>query len=224
MCQDYLASLMREVDHAALSRSGVRLVVIGCGSYGLIRSYRQIFRLPYELFVDASPGQALYRALRMGQVSSGTQRGHPVGSYVRHGAVSGLAMVVAHALRVGMPVWERGGDASQLGGEFVLGPGLSCTYAHRMQSTAGHAPIEDVLAAAGVRAARKGPGAVAVRPSISPPLMHGVGGRDAKVLSVVREEACGACGACESCAEALNIDLESTASGEWSIILTGQAV
>ncbi|KAH9995631.1 hypothetical protein BJV74DRAFT_717881, partial [Russula compacta] len=153
MCQDYLASVMREVDHAALFRSGVRLVVIGCGSYGLIRSYRQIFRLPYELFVDASPGQMLYRALGMGHVLSGIQKGrssaeHGVGSYVRHGAVSGLAMVVAHALRVGMPVWERGGDASQLGGEFVLGPGLTCTYVHRMQSTAGHAPIVDVLVAA----------------------------------------------------------------------------
>ncbi|KAH9954032.1 hypothetical protein BC827DRAFT_1144861 [Russula dissimulans] len=228
MCQDYLASVMREVDHAALARSGVRLVVIGCGSYGLIRSYRQIFHLPYELFVDGSPGQMLYRTLRMGRVSSGAHKAHPAGSYVRHGAVSGLAMVVAHALRVGMPVWERGGDASQLGGEFVLGPGLSCTYAHRMQSTAGHAPIVDVLAAAGVRAARRGagagPGAVAGRPNISPPLKYGVGGRDAKVLSVVREEACGACGACEICAEALNIDLESTASGEWSIVLTGQAV
>jgi len=97
-----------------------------------------------------------------------------------------------------------------------------------MQSTAGHAPIGDVLAAAGVRAARRGPGAgpeaASTRPSISPPLKHGVGGRDAKVLSVVREEACGACGACESCAETLNIDLESTASGEWSFILTGRAV
>ena len=41
MCQDYLASVMRDVDHAALARSGVRLVVIGCGSYGLIRSYRR---------------------------------------------------------------------------------------------------------------------------------------------------------------------------------------
>jgi hypothetical protein len=37
--------------------------------------------------------------------------------------MGGLAMVVAHALRVAMPVWERGGDAAQLGGEFVLGPG-----------------------------------------------------------------------------------------------------
>ena len=137
---------MRDVDHAVLARSGVRLIVIGCGSYGLIRSYRrthppitligvhltiifaEIFRLPYELFVDTSPGQILYRTLGMGHIPPGTQKVRPLteneaGSYVRHGAVSGLAMVVAHALRVGMPVWERGGDASQLGGEFVLGPG-----------------------------------------------------------------------------------------------------
>jgi hypothetical protein len=32
---------MRDADHAALVRSGVRLIVIGCGSYGLIRSYRR---------------------------------------------------------------------------------------------------------------------------------------------------------------------------------------
>ena len=32
---------MRDVDHAVLARSGVRLIVIGCGSYGLIRSYRR---------------------------------------------------------------------------------------------------------------------------------------------------------------------------------------
>jgi MinD superfamily P-loop ATPase len=48
--------------------------------------------------------------------------------------------------------------------------------------------------------------------------------RDAKVLSVVREEACGACGACEGCAEAMNIDLEPTASGEWNFVVTGNAL
>ena len=219
----------------------------------------EIFRLPYELYVDASPGQALYRALGMGHSRSSahktrpTTEGSATGSYVRHGAVSGLAMVVRHALRVAMPVWERGGDAAQLGGEFVLGPGyvpkppcifpflmiprLSCTYAHRMQSSAGHAPIVDVLAAAGVRPARKnaGGGPVAPPPSASASAAiqsaaAGVGtpstrpnerGREAKVLSVVREEACGTCGSCEGCAEALNIDLESTASGEWSMVVTG---
>jgi hypothetical protein len=96
-----------------------------------------------------------------------------------------------------------------------------------MQSTDGHVPIVDVLAAAGVRAPRRvagaglGPGTA--RPNISLPLERGPDVRDAKALSVVREEACGTCGACEGCAEALNIDLESTASGEWSVVVTGKA-
>jgi hypothetical protein len=94
-----------------------------------------------------------------------------------------------------------------------------------MQNTAGHAPIVDVLAAAGVRAARKVPG-VGLRPSISLPLERerGADARDAKVLSVVREEACGTCGTCEGCAEALNIELESTGSGDWSVVVTGKAL
>jgi hypothetical protein len=105
-----------------------------------------------------------------------------------------------------------------------------------MQGTTGHAPILEVIAAAGVRATRKeavavlGVGVLAaaastsgmtVRSNVGLPLERSGGGRDTKVLSVVREEACGACGTCEVCAEALIIDMESTASGEWSIVLTG---
>jgi len=79
------------------------------------------------------------------------------GSYVRHGIMSGIAMVVRNALRVGMPVWERGGDVAQLGGEFVLGPGFECSFAHRMTNTRNHTPITDVLAAAGVRVMTESP-------------------------------------------------------------------
>lgn len=102
---------------------------------------------------------------------------HAKQNYVKHGLMGGFAMVVRHALRVGMPVWERGGDAAQLGGEFVLGPGcvlltrsvvlrvpflmyicssrcsyhrLTCMYAHRMRTRRGHEPILTVLSAAGV--------------------------------------------------------------------------
>lgn len=45
------------------------------------------------------------------------------GAYVRHGLLGGIAMVVRNALKVALPVWEKGGDVTQLGGEFVLGPG-----------------------------------------------------------------------------------------------------
>lgn len=45
------------------------------------------------------------------------------GEYIKHGLMSGIAMVVMNAVKSGMPVWEKGGDISQLGGEFILGPG-----------------------------------------------------------------------------------------------------
>ena len=45
------------------------------------------------------------------------------GGYAKHGLMSGFAMVVVRAIKVGMPVWEKGGDPGQLGGEFVFGPG-----------------------------------------------------------------------------------------------------
>jgi len=45
------------------------------------------------------------------------------GGYVKHGLMSGIAMVVVRAFKVGMPIWEKGGDVGQLGGEFVFGPG-----------------------------------------------------------------------------------------------------
>lgn len=45
------------------------------------------------------------------------------GPYVRHGTVRGIGMVVKHAIKTGMPVWKQGGEITQLGGEFVLGPG-----------------------------------------------------------------------------------------------------
>lgn len=50
-------------------------------------------------------------------------RRHTDGGYVKHGLMSGIAMVFVRALKVGMPVWEKGGDLNQLGGEFVFGPG-----------------------------------------------------------------------------------------------------
>ncbi|KAJ7158440.1 hypothetical protein C8R46DRAFT_1195021 [Mycena filopes] len=85
-------------------------------------------------------------------------------SYITHSALGGVGAVLLRALRAGMPVWERGGDVRLLGGEFVFEvgppdtststtnstPTLRCTYAHRMQTTRGHASVARVFAAAGI--------------------------------------------------------------------------
>lgn len=116
-----MTSVTQNASPAALGRAGVRLVIISNGSYKMIKAYRRIFRSPFALYVD--PTLQVYRAMGM---TLRTLDGGPEsekGQYVKHGTVRGIAMVVGNAVKVGMPVWEDGGDIEQLGGEFVLGPG-----------------------------------------------------------------------------------------------------
>ncbi|KAF8071747.1 hypothetical protein FPV67DRAFT_894675 [Lyophyllum atratum] len=175
LCQDYISSVVETVQPGVMFASEgegegggserVDLVVISNGAPAFISKYRQVFGLSCQVYTD--PALAVYTALGMARavpsqsqlqctaVGEGSDVCTPPsvqdGGYVRHGMVGGIAMVLVRALKAGMPVWEKGGDIHQLGGEFVLGPGLKCTYAHRMQSPKGHAPIRDVLFAAGIR-------------------------------------------------------------------------
>ncbi|KAG5651344.1 hypothetical protein H0H81_009007 [Sphagnurus paluster] len=174
-----VAAANNQLQHLAVAETGekVDLVIISNGAHAFIPKYRQLFGLKCEMYTD--PDLRVYHALGMGRTAATSPRsssadhaeaclapdstcsinnvnigpdpqGITDGGYVRHTLVGGIAMVVARALKNGMPVWEKGGDIQQLGGEFVLGPGLTCTYAHRMQSPKGHAPIRDVFDAAGV--------------------------------------------------------------------------
>ena len=122
----------------------VRFVVVSNGAHGMIAKYRQIFGLSFKVYTD--PSLALYQALGMGRDgdiklhhnqqthkystsvgSSMSEKNSDIsskpGEYVKHSLMGGIAMVVMRAFKVGMPLWEKGGDINQLGGEFVFGPG-----------------------------------------------------------------------------------------------------
>ncbi|KZT53515.1 hypothetical protein CALCODRAFT_440019 [Calocera cornea HHB12733] len=145
LCQDYMFSISRGVDPLALRRSGVDLVIISNGSPKMIKSYRELFQCPFPLYTD--PSRKLYQALGMTlrTLEAGPNSEKP--DYVQHGSVGGMMMVLKHAMK--MPLGNAG-DIKQLGGEFCLGPGLHCDYAHRMTTTRSHAPIQTVLDASGV--------------------------------------------------------------------------
>ncbi|KAJ7188042.1 AhpC/TSA antioxidant enzyme-domain-containing protein, partial [Mycena filopes] len=145
LCQDYMFSISRNVSPEVLSEAGIQLVIVSNGSHDMIKSYRRIFRTPFALYTD--PTHKVYNAL--GMTLQTLEKG-PRGNYVRHGMMSGIGMVVVNAVKVGMPVWKEGGDISQLGGEFILGPGLTCSWVHRMRYTRSHVPILQVIEAAGV--------------------------------------------------------------------------
>lgn len=93
--------------------------------------------------------------LRSTNTGSAAERGHYVSTSPSF-ARALRDVVTRHRM---LPIFERGGDASQLGGEFILGPGLTgseggCHFAHRMRHTRGHAPILDVVGRSGVVTAK----------------------------------------------------------------------
>ena len=151
-CQDYMTSLT-SLAHPDMMFSGptaaetkscneqdrVQLVVISNGAHTLISKYKRLFALPFSVYTD--PSLALYTALGMGVAGQRNPATPPIhaalhekagskekakivdGGYARHGVITGLAMVIGRAIKVGMPVWGNCGDVRQLGGEFILGPG-----------------------------------------------------------------------------------------------------
>lgn len=66
----------------------------------------------------------VYSALGMTMRTTDGGPSNECGEYVKRGLVGGIAMVLKNAVKSRLPVWEKGGDIKQLGGEFVLGPGF----------------------------------------------------------------------------------------------------
>jgi hypothetical protein len=130
-------AISKDVDPKALRAAGLDLIIISNGSYNMIKSYRreslvrshsrtnesptEIFGCPYAVYTD--PALQLYKTLGMTLKTLNTGPKPKKQSYVNHGRISGIAMVLMNAIKFGVPMWDKGGDLSQLGGEFILGPG-----------------------------------------------------------------------------------------------------
>ncbi|CAE6393917.1 unnamed protein product [Rhizoctonia solani] len=146
LCQDYMSSIVHLTEPSLVEKAGVKLVIIGNGSPGMIKSYKtDIFKCPYEMYTD--PDRELYSALGMTLRTTDAGSDDEKGSYVKHGTFTGTMLVLKRALK--MPL-ANAGDIKQLGGEFILGPGLNCSFASRMHTTRSHTPIRNLLQAAGV--------------------------------------------------------------------------
>ncbi|KZS98511.1 hypothetical protein SISNIDRAFT_481241 [Sistotremastrum niveocremeum HHB9708] len=151
MCQDYMRVVANEAIKENLDKARVNLVIIGCGSPAMIKSYLAMHKLDYPIYTD--PTLELYHALGMTLESTDAGSVPPPGHghYVQHGVASGTIAVIGRAIRHGMPLLADGGKIGQLGGELIVGPGLRCGFAHRMSTTAGHTPVRHLLIRAGVQ-------------------------------------------------------------------------
>ncbi|KDR86128.1 hypothetical protein GALMADRAFT_54116 [Galerina marginata CBS 339.88] len=147
-CQLYVENLAA-IPQAALDQAGVKIVVVGCGDYQPIASYAETTRFTGPFFAD--PTRKLYHALGMdSETLQVTPANEQKRSYLTMGAFSNIAMSlwrgpIKHPSLVG-----KNGNISQNGGEFIFGPGNTCSFASRMQHTEDHIEVADLVKEAGI--------------------------------------------------------------------------
>ncbi|KAH8111977.1 AhpC/TSA antioxidant enzyme-domain-containing protein [Phellopilus nigrolimitatus] len=148
MCQAYVSQLAA-VSEKSLSEVGVKIVVIGCGEWQLIDNYKKDTGFTGDIYAD--PSRELYRKLNMTvETLAGTPAGEQKRSYVT-GALSNVLKSiwrgpVSHPLHMG-----KQGNISQLGGDFIFGPGNTCQFAYLMKHTQDHVEVAELMEAAGVK-------------------------------------------------------------------------
>ncbi|KAF9517025.1 hypothetical protein BS47DRAFT_1291551 [Hydnum rufescens UP504] len=150
LCQDYIRSVIDNASEEALDHSGVKLVIIGNGSPAMAKAYKgmpsyNVFQCPYPIYVD--PTRAVYNALGMTRRTLNSGAESEKCTYVRHGTLGSIGMALKNAFK--MPI-GKAGNPGQLGGEFLLGPGIRAEYAHRMSTTRSHTSIKRLLQLANV--------------------------------------------------------------------------
>ncbi|KAJ3783083.1 hypothetical protein GGU11DRAFT_758455 [Lentinula aff. detonsa] len=139
-CQLYVSQLTSE--YAKLSKAfeeaHIDVIVIGCGDWQPIENY-------------SDPSLSVFHGLGMNsQTLARTPTGEKKASYITKGIIEGSLWSIWKALKNPLLIGKQG-NIAQLGGEFILGLGNQCIFAHRMRHTEDHAEVLDLLDRAGFR-------------------------------------------------------------------------
>ncbi|KAH9926481.1 AhpC/TSA antioxidant enzyme-domain-containing protein [Fomitopsis serialis] len=146
-CQQYVMQLA-EVPQESLQQAGVRLVVIGCGDWQPIQNYCDTTGFKGEMYAD--PSRALYTALGLVESLDVTPSGQEKRSYITRSLLrNALRSILQGPLKTPQHIGKQG-KISQLGGDFVFGPGETCSFASRMRHTEDHIEVADLMRTAGV--------------------------------------------------------------------------
>ncbi|KAK4051180.1 hypothetical protein OIV83_003002 [Microbotryomycetes sp. JL201] len=141
LCMNFLSFLKSRVSPQDLADANVKLIVIGNGDWSMIKGYREMLELPYPVYADAE--KKTYNALGMTKRTLDAGKFDKPPEYIVRGMFSNVVGSIKSAFRIG--------KLKQIGGEFVFGPRNQVLYAHRMENTRGHAPLAEIMAAAGVK-------------------------------------------------------------------------
>lgn len=145
LCQDFLSYLTSKISPQTLRQHNLKLSIIGCGDWELIKPYRENLGTPFEIYAD--PTKDSYVAL--GMTLRTLDMGNKTPEYQRGGMIGNIFGSIMKAFKIGSIFSKNAGDQKQLGGEFVFVNGEPI-YTHRMQNTRGHAPLAELFDAAGL--------------------------------------------------------------------------
>ncbi|KNZ80766.1 hypothetical protein J132_04271 [Termitomyces sp. J132] len=147
-CGSFVEQLA-SIPHDILDKADVKLAVVGCGDWQPIQSYANTTKFSGPIYAD--PSRSLYRALGMNiEKLEGTPPVQQRKSYLTTGPLKNAMKSIWKGPLKHPNLLGKQGNISQLGGDFVLGPGLICSFAWRMQHTEDHVEIAELLEKAGL--------------------------------------------------------------------------
>lgn len=154
-CQSYVMQLA-SIPNKKFEDANLRLVVIGCGSWDVIPSYREVTGFKGEVYTD--PSRSTFRTLDLVcgfQGLSLTPRGQKKKSYITKVTNNTAWYAFRNLIRLFIKnprFVGRVGNFAQLGGDFVFGPGPKCTFASRMRHTEDHIEVSELIQHLGIEA------------------------------------------------------------------------
>ncbi|UZJ56517.1 hypothetical protein CBS101457_005837 [Exobasidium rhododendri] len=154
MCQMFSQSLQL-IDPLPLEMAELDLVVVGQGNWHVTKSYKEVMKIPSWVRMYSDPSRKIYKALGM------TLRTNDAGPACAKPDYQTMSILKASMVAIKKSVFDMPirspGDLKLLGGEFILGPGLQCSFTHRMVTTRGHLDLPRILVQAGCDLSLKTP-------------------------------------------------------------------
>ncbi|KAF7295216.1 hypothetical protein MIND_01060400 [Mycena indigotica] len=132
---------------AALAAAGTRIVLIGCGDWAAIQAYHEM--TGWAGAISRGP-DALYTHLGLVDNLKVTPKDKARPGYLKLSRLHNTLNSIKTGYLAYPALAFKAGKVSQNGGDFVLGPGVSCAFVHRMQNTEDHVEVVDLMKAAGV--------------------------------------------------------------------------
>ncbi|MCO5589802.1 hypothetical protein L7F22_043771 [Adiantum nelumboides] len=145
-CQMFAQSIQK-VDPLPLQRANLGMIVIGQGHWHVTKSYKEVMKIPQFVQIFSDPTRKIYSALGMTLRTNDAGPACSRPDYQTMGTFKASMVAIKKGV-VDMPI-RMPGDVKLLGGEFILGPGLQCSFTHRMVTTRGHLDLPRILVQAG---------------------------------------------------------------------------